>query len=60
MAQAVGGALSTTGFWDGPPTVSSAALGDSNTGMHLLIGLLTALLARENRRRPESISIYAR
>ncbi|SBS74511.1 formyl-CoA transferase, NAD(P)-binding (fragment) [uncultured Mycobacterium sp.] len=34
VAQAAGGALSTTGFWDGPPTVSSAALGDSNTGMH--------------------------
>lgn len=47
VAQAAGGALSTTGFWDGPPTVSAAALGDSNTGMHLLIGLLAALLQRE-------------
>lgn len=46
IAQAVGGVLSTTGFWDGPPTVSSAALGGSNTGMHLLIGLLAALLQR--------------
>ncbi|KPD03706.1 formyl-CoA transferase [Moellerella wisconsensis] len=47
VAQAAGGAASTTGFWDGPPLVSSAALGDSNTGMHLLIGLLAALLQRE-------------
>jgi formyl-CoA transferase len=47
VAQCAGGAASTTGFWDGPPTVSAAALGDSNSGMHLLIGLLTALLARE-------------
>jgi formyl-CoA transferase len=47
VAQCAGGAASTTGFWDGPPTVSAAALGDSNTGMHLLIGILTALLARE-------------
>ena len=39
VAQAAGGAASTTGFWDGPPLVSAAALGDSNTGMHLLIGL---------------------
>jgi len=31
MAQCAGGAASTTGFWDGPPTVSAAALGDSNT-----------------------------
>src|SRR5258707_9822798 len=46
VAQCAGGAASTTGFWDGPPTVSGAALGDSNSGMHLLIGLLTALLAR--------------
>ncbi len=47
VAQAAGGAASTTGFWDGPPLVSAAALGDSNTGMHLLIGLLAALLHRE-------------
>ena len=47
VAQCAGGAASTTGFWDGPPLVSAAALGDSNTGMHLLIGLLTALLGRE-------------
>jgi formyl-CoA transferase len=46
VAQCAGGAASTTGFWDGPPTVSGAALGDSNTGMHLLIGILTALIAR--------------
>jgi crotonobetainyl-CoA:carnitine CoA-transferase CaiB-like acyl-CoA transferase len=31
VAQCAGGAASTTGFWDGPPTVSGAALGDSNT-----------------------------
>ncbi|GAB1340577.1 formyl-CoA transferase [Streptomyces sp. E-15] len=47
VAQCAGGAASTTGFWDGPPTVSAAALGDSNSGMHLLIGILTALLDRE-------------
>ncbi|XNM47538.1 CoA transferase [Escherichia coli] len=47
VAQAAGGAASTKDFWDGPPLVSAAALGDSNTGMHLLIGLLAALLHRE-------------
>lgn len=47
VAQCAGGAASTTGFWDGPPTISAAALGDSNTGMHLLIGLLTAIIGRE-------------
>src|SRR5260370_88745 len=43
VAQCAGGNASTTGFWDGPPTVAGAALGDSNTGMHLLIGILAAL-----------------
>ncbi|WP_319429359.1 formyl-CoA transferase [Mycobacterium sp. RTGN5] len=57
VAQAAGGALSTTGFWDGPPTVSSAALGDSNTGMHLLIGILTALLAREKTGVGQKVSV---
>jgi len=46
VAQCAGGAASTTGFWDGPPTISGAALGDSNTGMHLAIGILTALIGR--------------
>src|SRR6202000_1912324 len=31
VAQCAGGNASTTGFWDGPPTVAGAALGDSNT-----------------------------
>lgn len=57
VAQAAGGAASTTGFWDGPPTVSAAALGDSNTGMHLLIGLLTALLAREKSGVGQKVSV---
>jgi formyl-CoA transferase len=46
VAQAAGGAATTTGFWDGPPTISGAALGDSNTGMHLTIGILAALQHR--------------
>ncbi len=50
VAQCAGGAAATTGWWDGEyniPTQSGAALGDSNTGMHLVIGLLAALLKRE-------------
>jgi formyl-CoA transferase len=47
VAQCAGGNASTSGFWDGPPTVAGAALGDSNTGMHLLIGVLAALMQRE-------------
>ncbi len=50
MAQVTSGAASTTGWWEGEynvPTQSGAALGDSNSGMHLLIGLLAALMQRE-------------
>jgi len=57
VAQCAGGAASTTGFWDGPPTISAAALGDSNSGMHLLIGLLTALLAREKTGVGQKVSV---
>jgi formyl-CoA transferase len=57
VAQCAGGAASTTGFWDGPPTVSAAALGDSNSGMHLLIGILTALLAREKSGAGQKVSV---
>ena len=50
IAQVTAAAASTTGWYSGPdniPTQSGAALGDSNTGMHLLIGLLAALMQRE-------------
>lgn len=50
VAQVTAGAASTTGWYDGEyniPTQSGAALGDSNTGMHMLIGLLAALMQRE-------------
>jgi len=57
VAQCAGGAASTTGFWDGPPTVSGAALGDSNTGMHLLIGILTALIGREKTGKGQKVSV---
>src|SRR2546430_12646260 len=57
VAQCAGGAASTTGFWDGPPTVSGAALGDSNAGMHLLIGILTALIGREKTGKGQKVSM---
>ena len=50
VAQVTAGAASTTGWWEGDnavPTQSGAALGDSNTGMHMTIGLLAALMQRE-------------
>jgi formyl-CoA transferase len=57
VAQCAGGAASTTGFWDGPPTVSAAALGDSNTGMHLAIGILTALRGRDKSGKGQKVAV---
>ncbi|MDE7441556.1 MAG: formyl-CoA transferase [Muribaculaceae bacterium] len=59
IAQVTAAAASTTGWFSGEdniPTQSGAALGDSNTGMHLLIGLLAALCQRE--KTGEGVYVY--
>ncbi|MDE6510199.1 MAG: formyl-CoA transferase [Muribaculaceae bacterium] len=59
VAQVTAGAASTTGWWEGSnnvPTQSGAALGDSNSGMHLLIGLLAAL--QQRARTGEGCYVY--
>jgi len=57
VAQCAGGAASVTGWWDGPPTVSGAALGDSNTGMHLAIGILAALRYRDKTGKGQKVAV---
>src|ERR1700674_2288730 len=57
VAQCAGGAASTTGFWDGPPTISAAALGASNPGMHLAIGILTALIGRDKTGKGQKVAV---
>lgn len=57
VAQCAGGSASVTGFWDGPPTVAGSALGDSNTGMHLAIGILAALRMRDKTGVGQKVSV---
>src|SRR5712692_399386 len=47
IAQAMGGAMSVTGFPENPPTYVWPSIGDSGTGMHCVIGILAALMQRQ-------------
>jgi len=57
VAQAMGGAMSVTGFPENPPTLVLPAIGDSGTGMQMAIGILAALQQRHSTGRGQHVEV---
>src|ERR1700744_3973353 len=57
VAQAMGGAMSITGFPENPPTLVLPAIGDSGTGMHMAIGILAAIQQRHTTGKGQHVEV---
>ena len=57
VAQAVGGAMATTGYPDRPPVYLSPGVGDSGSGLNAAIGILAALRKRDRTGRGQRVEV---
>ena len=57
IAQAMGGAMSCTGYPDRPPVRCGPSIGDVVGGLNLTIGILTALYHRETTDKGEFVEV---